>query len=197
MMLSDHIKHSLDCADRKDMEQAMLHACIAVDGTAKKTYPNISKAAKRFKTFINDNIDIIELMFGGINLEETVFPFLDKKGKKSMTFADIVYEKFRCYLAHGEELLDGYGILVQIAEGHQRIFIDLNNQSIMLPQSVIYALGFPCVLAAANSGQMIGSNLYYYRASKHTFVVDEWWGKVNEAKNIMDLNSRLRVRLNL
>jgi hypothetical protein len=40
MKISDHIRSSLDSADRKELDQAMLFACAAIDGTAKK---NISR----------------------------------------------------------------------------------------------------------------------------------------------------------
>jgi len=53
MKIADHIKHSLDAADRGELDQALLSACIAVDGTAKKMFPNESKVGERFRRFIN------------------------------------------------------------------------------------------------------------------------------------------------
>jgi hypothetical protein len=195
MKIADHIKLSIDASDRQDLDQAMLHACLAVDGTAKKTYPSISKVGVRYRKFVNAHLDIIELMFGGVNLEETVFPFKDAKGNIGITFADIVYEKFRCSLAHGDELPDGFGVSVQIADGCQQFSIDLNAQSMTLPQSAIYGLGLICVLAPANADQKIGSNLYYYRDPINAYVVDRWWGKVDCARKIMDFNSSIRVKM--
>lgn len=173
----------------------MLHACLAVDGTAKKSYPSLSTVGGRYRKFINDNLDIIELMFGGLNLEETIFPFKDAKGKIGMTFSDIVYEKFRCSLAHGDELPDGFGVSVQIAELHQQFSIDIANRSMTLPQSAIYGLGLICVLAPVNSDQKIGSNLYHYRDSVNTYVVDRWWGKRECAREIMDFEAAIRVKI--
>ncbi len=195
MKIADHIKLSIDASDRQDLDQAMLHACLAVDGTAKKTYPNISKVGERYRKFINAHLDIIELMFGGVNLEETVFPFKDAKGNIGITFPDIVYEKFRCSLAHGDELPDGFGVSVQIADGCQQFSIDLNTQSMTLPQSAIYGLGLICVLAPANADQKIGSNLYHYRDPVNAYVVDRWWGKVDCARKIMDFDSSIRVKI--
>lgn len=127
MKISDHIKHSLDASDKKELDQAMLFACLAVDGTSKKMYPDIHKVGEHFRNFIDENLDILELMFGGLNLKETVFPFKDAKGKIGIGFADIVYEKFRCSLAHGDELPDGFGISVQIAAGYQQFVIDIKG----------------------------------------------------------------------
>lgn len=195
MKTAEHIKHSLDAADRKELDQALLFVCLAVDGTSKKTYQSISRVGERFRKFINDNLDIIELMFGGLNLQETVFPFPDVKGNIGVGFADIIYEKFRCNLAHGDELPSGYGISVQIAEHHQQFVIDIANQSMTLPQSAIYALGLACVLAPANSDQKIGSNLYNYRDTINTYVIDRWWGRLDCAKQIMDFDSQIRVKM--
>ncbi len=195
MKTSDHIKNSLDAADRKELDQALLFVCLAVDGTAKKTYPSITKVGERFRKFINDNLDIIELMFGGLNLQETIFPFSDSKGNIGISFADIIYEKFRCNLAHGDELPEGYGVSVQIAEHHQQFVMDFTNQSMTLPQSAIYALGLACVLAPANSDQKIGSNLYHYRDTINIFSIDRWWGKVACARQIMDFDAQIRVKM--
>jgi hypothetical protein len=195
MKISDHIKHSLDACDRKELDQAVLFACLAVDGTSKKMYPDIPKVGERFRKFINENLDIIELMFGGLNLTETVFPFKDAKGKIGIRFADIVYEKFRCNLAHGEELPDGFGVSVQIMEGHQQFLVDIQKQSMTVPQSAIYALGLACVLAPTNDDQKIGSNLYHYRDSINIYVVDRWWGKAECARKIMDFEAQIRVKM--
>jgi hypothetical protein len=195
MKIADHIKHSLDACDRGELDQAMLSACLAVDGTAKKMYPDATGVGARYRKFINENLDIIELMFGGLNLQETVFPFKDSKGKLGISFADIVYEKFRCSLAHGDELPNGFGVSVQIAEGHQQFLINIENQSMTLPQSAIYALGLICILAPANSDQKIGSNLYHYKDHINTYIIDRWWGKVECARKIMDFDSAIRVKI--
>lgn len=72
MKIADHIKQSIDAADRNELAQALLSACLAVDGTSKKTYPDESSVGVRFRRFINDNLDVIELMFGGLDLRETI-----------------------------------------------------------------------------------------------------------------------------
>ncbi|GAB5500794.1 MAG: hypothetical protein PsegKO_31050 [Pseudohongiellaceae bacterium] len=195
MRIADHIKHSLDSADQKSLDQALLSACIAVDGTAKKLYPEIHQVGIRFRKFINEHLDIIELMFGGLNLQETVFPFADSNGRVGISFADLIYEKFRCNLAHGNELPYGYGVDVQIAEGHQQFLISIEKQAMTLPQSAIYALGLAVVLAPVNHDQKIGSNLYHYRDQINSYVIDRWWGKLDCARQIMDFETQVRVKM--
>ena len=79
MKIADHIKYSLAACDSGELDKAILFACLAVDGTAKKMYPEIQKVGERFRKFIVEYLDIIELMFGGLNLQETIFPFKDNK----------------------------------------------------------------------------------------------------------------------
>ena len=117
-------------------------------------------------------------MFGGINLKETTFPFLDNKGCTGLKFEDIVYEKFRCNLTHGNELEEGYGIELKIAEYHHKFKVDLETKSMTMPESSIFALGLACVLAPANKDQHIGNNQYFYSDGINQYIVDRWWEKV-------------------
>ena len=195
MKTSDHIKNSLDACDSRELDKAMLFACLAIDGTAKRMYPDIERVGERYRKFITDHIDIIELMFGGINLKETVFPFKKNKSKVGIKFEDIVYEKFRCSLAHGDELPDGFEITIKLAEGIQQFKIDIEHQTMTLPESVIYALGLACVLAPVNAEQKIGNNLYHYRDPINMYVVDRWWGKIECARQIMDFENQGRVKM--
>lgn len=195
MKIADHIKHSLDACDSRDLDKAMLFACLAVDGTAKKMYPQIEKVGKRFRKFIVEYLDIIELMHGGLNLRETVFPFKDYKENIGIKFEDIVYEKFRCNLAHGNELPDGYGVTVKVADGIQQFMIDIEHQSMTLPESAIYALGLSCVLAPKNADQKIVSNLYHYRDPINQYVVDRWRGNIECARRIMDFENQVKVKM--
>lgn len=196
MNIANYIKHALDSLDRRELEPAMLFVCLAVDGTAKKKYPSIQQVGTRFKQFIRDNIDIIELMFGGINLSDTSFPIPDKKGNIGMKYEDLIYEKFRCSLAHGDMLEEGYGVEIQMIDGSQSFIINLKEPSMTLPESSIVGLALACVLAEENADQKIGNNAYYIKDSINTYVVDRWWGKVICAKGIMDLDNLIRVHLN-
>ena len=195
MKISEHIKGSLDACGSRELDKAMLFACLAIDGTAKKMYPSIDKVGERFRKFIADHIDIIELMFGGVDLQNTVFPFKNSKGKTGVKFEDVVYEKFRCSLAHGNELPDGFGIAIKLAEGIHQFEIDIEHQSMTMPESVIYALGLPCVLSPLNADQKIGNNSYYFKDSINTYVVDQWWGKTQCARQIMDFENLIKVKM--
>lgn len=173
----------------------MLFACLAIDGTAKKLYPEIGQVGERFRKFIVEHLDIIELMFGGLDLRETVFPFKNNKGNIGVAFEDIVYERFRCNLAHGNELPDGYGITVKVSDSIHEFMIDIRGQSMTFPETAIFALGLPCVLSPANADQKIGSNLYHYRDPINHYAVDRWWGKIDCARAIMDFGAQTKVKM--
>ena len=90
MKIADHIRHSLEACDSRELDMAMLFACLVVDGTAKKMYPQIKHVSERFRKVLVEHLDIIELMHGGLNLQETLFPFKDNKGKIGLKFEDII-----------------------------------------------------------------------------------------------------------
>ena len=56
MKIADHIKSSLDSSDARELDKAMLFACLAIDGTAKKMYPVMQKVGDRFRKFIVERI---------------------------------------------------------------------------------------------------------------------------------------------
>lgn len=195
MKISDYIKHSLDACDERDLDRAMHFACVAIDGTAKKLYPDIMQVGERYRKFIVDHLDIIELMFGGFDLHQTIFPFQSNKGRIGLKFEDIVYEKFRCSTAHGDELPEGYGIASKISSDIHECIIDVATKSIILPETVIYALGLPCVLSPVNANQRIGKNSYHYLDGINHYVVDRWWGKIDCARSIMDFSNQIKVKI--
>ena len=195
MKISEHIKHSLDASEARDLEKSMLFVCLAIDGTASKMYPDIGHVGTRFKKFISQHIDVIQLMFGGVDLKNTVFPLKNSKSKLGMKFEEVVYEKFRCNLAHGNELPDGYTVNAKLETGVYEFLVDIKNQSITLPESTIFALGLPCILATVNVNQIIGNKLYHYHDSINKFVIDRWWGKLECARQIMDFENQILVKL--
>ena len=84
----------------------MLHACNAVDGTARKVYPALGVGA-RFKKLLRENyVGILEpMMVPGVNLAETVFPVSisgasGPGGRPDV--ADILYVIHRCHHGHGK-----------------------------------------------------------------------------------------------
>jgi hypothetical protein len=111
MKVGKSIQNSIDEWLIRDYDSAMLHACNAVDGTAKKA---ISSNANRFRftQLLRDNYVILGPMgIPGVNLVETRFPVKILGRPPSAgnpDVADIIYSIHRCSHAHGDELPDGF-----------------------------------------------------------------------------------------
>lgn len=198
MQIAQLIKYSLDACDLRELDKALHFACLAVDGTATKLYPELAgngNCKKRFTRFIGDHMDIIELMFGGIDFRQTIFPFKSAKGKIGLKFEDIVYEKFRCSFAHGNELPEGFGLTAKVEEFKHEFTIDFINCSMTFPESSIFALGLPCVLSPANFDQNIGADRYYYHDRVNEFIIDSWWGKLDQARAIMNFENQVKITI--
>ena len=88
----------------------MVHACNAVDGTAKKRYPQLG-VATRFKRAIRDSLDIFRAMAApGIDFDQSRFPIAVKSdlpdGRPDV--ADVLYGIHRWVHGHEDELPDGF-----------------------------------------------------------------------------------------
>lgn len=194
MDISDYIKSSLDEADRGNLEQSLMHVCAAIDGTSKRLYKD-DRVGVRFKRFITEHVDLIQHMFGGVDLEHTIFPFSDSKGKIGVKFDQIIYNEYRNRLMHGEAMPDGWQVNASIVMHHDLFDINLAKKTMSLPQSAIYALGFPCVLSHINAEQCIGEKHYFYKDLYYTYFIDRWWGKINIARSIIYYERDIKVKL--
>jgi hypothetical protein len=75
MKLERHVLTALDAFDRGDKEDALLHATIAIDGTAKKLLNK--KGKKYYKKCISQYWWLVERFISeGLNLEDTKFTYL-------------------------------------------------------------------------------------------------------------------------
>ena len=99
MKVGESVRHAMDEWERSNLEAAMLHACNAVDGTAKKVLPALG-SNRRFTRLLRDNYAILGPMgVPGINLAETRFPVdvphpTTPDGKPDI--ADVIYGIHSC-----------------------------------------------------------------------------------------------------
>src|SRR5437868_443375 len=110
MKLSSYVTYAIDDAEGGKLDSALMHACIAIDGTAKKRYPS-KGVGNRCRTLIRNYYWIIEPMIGaGMNLVETRFENVPLTDNPAPDFADIIYSIFRCNDAHGTEIPPTYSV---------------------------------------------------------------------------------------
>ena len=106
MNIGKSVKKSIDEWKARDFESAMLHACNAIDGTAKKSYPSVQSSNERFTRLLRDNYEILGPMsMPRIDLHTTRFPVRVKNPKALGGYpdiADVIYGIHRCSHGHGE-----------------------------------------------------------------------------------------------
>lgn len=119
MKVGMSVKKSIDDWTLGDFESAMLHACNAVDGTAKKVFPLIGGNKERFTRLLRDNYDILGPMgIPGVDLVQTRLPVPVVKptalgGQPDL--ADVIYGIHRCSHGHGDELPQGFELIPDAA----------------------------------------------------------------------------------
>jgi hypothetical protein len=113
--VGDSVRRSIDDWESREHDAAMLHACNAIDGTAKKAYPAIRGSNARFTRLLRDNYGILGPMgMPGIRCTQTRFPVPVQNPKASggqPDLADVTYGIHRCSYGHGVELPDGFELL--------------------------------------------------------------------------------------
>ena len=70
-------KRVLECMQKigeEDFEDALFHACTAVNAIANKEYPLITKVGQKYKKFVKDNIRIIGLVAFNISAPNFYLP---------------------------------------------------------------------------------------------------------------------------
>ena len=185
-----------------DMEPAMLHACNAVDGTAKKMYPKLGVGG-RFRKLLRDNYaGILEPMAPGVNLEKTVFP-ISISGATGPgghpDVADILYVIHRCHHGHGDALPGGYELIpdttTEPARTTMKPEMGPNGDWVVhLSDRIIYGMAAVALLAPVNVGQVLQGSLHLTWGSMSGDISvrldNGWWGRAAEfaAITAMDRN---------
>jgi hypothetical protein len=195
MRLSKRVLYAIDDAEAGKMDSALMHACVAVDTTAKRLYPEETRVGARYVQCIRRYYWIIEPMIGaGINLEETTFPNVKLKKVRSPDLAEIIYEKYRCYLTHGDEIPASY-MMTPVPGPDQSDWI-IGRDQMNVPDRIIWALLALAVFSNANATER-SEGEYFLTLGEHRFVIREWWGREDEFRPIADLYNQVRVKMDL
>ena len=189
-----------------DLESAMLHACNAVDGTAKKMYPALRVGA-RFRKLLRDNYTgILEPMVPGVNFEKTVFP-ISISGASGPggqpDVADALYVIHRCHHGHGEPLPVGWELVPDTTTEPPRTTMNFAGPTgawvVRLSDRIIYGMAAVALLSPVNVGQALeGVQLTYKSVSSDISVrLDNgWWGRADDFAAITAMD-RNRVSITL
>lgn len=183
MNVGHSVRKAIDDWESGEQEAAMLHACNAIDGTAKKVYPKLGSNA-RFTQLLRDNYSILGPMgMPGINLVETRFPVKVERPKATggkPDLADVIYGIHRCSHGHGEELPGGFELIPDASGPARRTTISVVKGAIQLSDRIIFGLIAVAVLSPVNKGQAVPDGYYLTFGATAKLIINEWWGRAAE-----------------
>lgn len=178
--ISDSIRKALQEFEAGEYEFSMMHACMAIDGTSKKMYPDIRKHAVRFIKMLRDNYKILgTLAIQGINLDETKWPveLPGRQAKEGMPdIAEVIYTIHRCTHGHGDELPKGFELLRQANLPNANCQTLITRGKVQLSDSVIFALIAIAVVSPVN-GSLRTIESGYLTFQGHRFGINDLWGR--------------------
>lgn len=163
MNVGESVRKAIDDWANKEPESAMLHACNAIDGTARKVYSEIGNN-ERFTRLLRENYAILGPMGApGINLIETRFPVTVQRPKAPngrSDLADVIYGIHRCSHGHGEELPDGFALIRDASGPPQITCMEVERSKVHLSDRVIFGLVAIAVFSDVNCDQRVPDSYF-------------------------------------
>jgi hypothetical protein len=191
MRVETHVLAALDATDRKRVDSALLHACIAIDATAGKLYPG-EAVGERYRKCLREYYWLLEPMIGaGMNLADTRFPNVGTPGNANPEFADIVYRIFRCHDAHGDEIPLEYALTKSEGGAYHWLFAD---GKLHMPDLVVFALLGVAVFSRANA-DVCSAGEYYLSLGKEVFPIKDWWGREDDFRPSAEKYNQVKVKV--
>lgn len=202
MKLERHVTSAIDDFGANKPDAALMHACFAIDGTAKKIFKKGGRAA--YKNCLRQYYWIIEPMTGaGLNLEETKWSNIeidDGNGKTiaSPDLADIVYHIFRCKNAHGESVPANYTPIIS-GDGWSDWL--MAKDQVSMPDKIIWALLAVAVFSKANHGTKTTGDYHLSWGSQmlglgmEKFIIKDWWGREDDFRTFISARNTIRVKM--
>ena len=183
MNVGNSVSKSINDWECEEYDSSMLHACNAIDGTAKKVYSSLGSTA-RFTKLLRENYTILGPMgMPGINLVETRFPVVVDHPKApggEPDLADVIYGIHRCSHGHGEELPDGFQLINDASGPACQTRAIVVKGKIRLSDRIIFGLLAIAVLSPANIGQSVPDGYYLTFGDSERFIINEWWGRTTD-----------------
>ena len=168
MSIADRVKESIDKYNSNDLENALIQICIAFDGTARNEFPNIKTNAKRFKAFVNANMDIITFFTFNTNV------FINCQFGE-YTIEQFVYEVLRCGLIHEAELPARF----RFTEPGESVLIGGKQWS--FPKTFIFGALLAVIGASSNARQKVPDQFSVTIMDNH-FKVNDLWGHADKIR---------------
>lgn len=185
-----HVGKDLDELDGGNLEWAMLHACIAVDGSASR---GGRSTRRQFVTFLRKNYAVLQPAgLVGLDCERSRFPISpdlpSPTAGDNADVADLIYTVHRCAPAHGGEVPPEFALL----EDKAGVAIGFDPPGVRLPGSLVYGLLFVVVLCRENRDLRVNHAAHLWwdpplGGKRLVMPVNEWWGR---RRDFLDVVSR-------
>lgn len=197
MNVGKSVRKSIDEWEQSDLDSAMLHACNAVDGTAKKEYPDWG-SNRRFTTLLRKNYWVLGPMgVPGIDLRATRFPVKVQNPKApggQPDISDVIYGIHRCSHGHGEDLPDGFELLPDVSGPKGLTRMRVENGKLRLSDRIIFGLLAVAVLSPKNADQRLPDS-YHLSFAENSLPINGWWGRGFDAKAVFETEKLPQVTL--
>jgi hypothetical protein len=194
LRISQHVTCAIDDGRAGKPDAALLHACVAVDATAKRLYPSEASSRRRFIKCVRHYYWLVEPMVGaGINLIETRFTNISLAKTRSPDFAEIVYEVLRCSHAHGEEVPVAFSVVP--SQGDFLSSWEMSQGELHIPDRIVWALLGIAVFSKVNHREK-STGSYYLSLGAEKFPLTQWWGGEDRLQPIAGRHNKTRVILN-
>ncbi len=201
MKVGDSVRKSIEDWESGEHDSAMLHACNAIDGSAKKVYPALRSNNARFTKLLRDNYAILGQMgMPGINLVETRFPVHVERPKApggKPDLADVIYGIHRCSHGHGDELPDGFELIHDARGRDRQTRVEVVKGTIRLSDRIIFGLIAVAVLSPVNKGQVVPHGYYLTFGASEKLIINERWGRAPDFPAVAARESMPLVKLDL
>lgn len=188
MNVGNSVRKAIDDWEADEADSAMLHACNAIDGTAKKIFPKLRGTA-RFTQLLRDKYSVLGPMgMPGINLVETRLPVKVERPKApggKPDLADVIYGIHRCSHGHGDELPGGFELIPDARGQADHTTITIVKGAIQLSDRIIFGLIAVAVLSLANKGQSVPDGYYLTFGANEKLIINDWWGRATDFAGIV------------
>lgn len=197
MKVGDSVRLGIDPFESRETESVMLHACIAVDGTARMKFPKLGVAARSTKLLRDDYPIFGRMAVPGVNIVETRWPVEIRStlGKDEWPdIADLIYVIHRCSHGHGDELPFEFR-LVEDEIGSMSHIIG-ERGVVRLPWNTIFGLLAVAAAHEENTDQRVRDDQYLScGVPTMTFDVADWWGRKADFLAKLETQRHIAVKL--
>jgi hypothetical protein len=171
MPISDRVMECVTKYNADDLDNALIQIRIALDGTAKKKYPEVKKVGERFKAFIKNNQDIITFLTFNTNM------FIDCQFGK-YTLEQFIYGVLRYGLLHEGEVPAMFEFT---APGEPAT---IGDKKWRLPKTFIFGTLLSVIGASSNATQVLPDDMEVTIMGQ-TSKVNGLWGHAEVIRNLM------------